>query len=94
MAELRVFDDPGALGRALAAALLEAYGRSQGSFLLGCPGGRSLRTTYRALADRRRDLSRLVVVMMDEYVGAPPEAHFSCRTFAVEEIAKPLDLTE
>ena len=89
-AEARVFDDAQALGGALAAEILARYARSHGRFLLGCPGGRSLRTTYRALAARNGRLDRLVVVMMDEYVGAPPDAHFSCGRFAREEIARPL----
>ena len=91
-AEVRVFADADALGEALADEILERYRRADGSFLLGCPGGRSLRTTYRALASRRADLSRLVVVMMDEYVGAPPDAHYSCTRFAREELAAPLGL--
>jgi glucosamine-6-phosphate deaminase len=92
---VRVFEDPRELGRALAAAMLDAYDRSDGRpFLLGCPGGRSLLTTYRALAERRRDLSRLVVVMMDEYVGAAVDEHYSCRGFALRELAAPLGLAE
>ena len=73
-------------------------------FLLGCPGGRSARTTYQHLARRaaaeRLDLSALVIVMMDEYVIADPtggfisvsadEAH-SCRRFGVEEIVGELN---
>jgi glucosamine-6-phosphate deaminase len=92
---LRVFADADELGRELAAELVDAY-RSAGErlFLLGCPGGRSLRTTYRALAERGEDLSRLVVVMMDEYVGAPVDAHYSCRGFALRELAGPLGLRE
>jgi glucosamine-6-phosphate deaminase len=62
--------------------------------LLGCPGGRSLLTTYRALRKRHHDLSRLVVVMMDEYVGAPVDAHYSCRGFALRELAAPLGLRD
>jgi glucosamine-6-phosphate deaminase len=91
---VRVFDDAATLGRALADEIVAAYGASTGPFLLGCPGGRSLRTTYRALAATRPDLSRLVVVMMDEYVGAAPDAHYSCRRFAREELAGPLGLDE
>jgi glucosamine-6-phosphate deaminase len=62
--------------------------------LLGCPGGRSLLTTYRELRKRHHDLSRLVVVMMDEYVGAPVDAHYSCRGFALRELAAPLGLRD
>jgi len=74
--------------------VLARYDASDGPYLLGCPGGRSLRTTYRALAAPGRRLDRLVVVMMDEYVGAPPDAHFSCSRFAHEEIAAPLGARE
>ena len=95
MTDARVFDDPEALGAALADELLEHYARSNGSFLLGCPGGRSLRSTYRALASRRADLSRCTIVMMDEYVPVPPlEAEHSCRGFALREICEPLGIPE
>jgi len=93
-AEVRVFADADELGAALAGEILVAYAAAPGRFLLGCPGGRSLRTTYRALAARNADLSRLVVVMMDEYVGAPPDAHYSCTRFAQEELAAPLGLAD
>jgi glucosamine-6-phosphate deaminase len=93
-AEVRVFADADELGIALADAILAAYAAAPGRFVLGCPGGRSLRTTYRALAARGADLSRLVVVMMDEYVGAPPDAHYSCTRFAREELAAPLALAD
>jgi glucosamine-6-phosphate deaminase len=93
-AEVRVFADAEELGSALAREVLERYDASVGRYLLGCPGGRSLRTTYRALAAHGRPLGRLVVVMMDEYVGVPPEAHHSCRRFAHEEIAEPLGAAE
>jgi glucosamine-6-phosphate deaminase len=93
-AELRVFRDAEALGEALAALVLERYAASNGLFLLGCPGGRSLLTTYRALAARRPELARLRVVMMDEYAGAPVDAHYACRGFARRELADPLGLTE
>jgi glucosamine-6-phosphate deaminase len=96
-AEVRVFADAEELGETLAGEILIAYGEAgERPFLLGCPGGRSLRTTYRAVARGRPDLSRLVVVMMDEYVvdGAepPPGAHYSCRRFANEELVGPLGL--
>ncbi|HEY4412745.1 MAG TPA: 6-phosphogluconolactonase [Gaiellaceae bacterium] len=89
---MRTFADADELGHALAGEIVDAYDASRGSFLLGCPGGRSLRTTYRALAERDIDLSRLVVVMMDEYLGAPAGAHYSCRRFAQRELAEPLGL--
>jgi glucosamine-6-phosphate deaminase len=93
-AEVRVFADEDELGRALAEEVLVRYDGTDGPYLLGCPGGRSLRSTYRALAAHRRTLDRLVVVMMDEYVGAPADAHYSCTRFAHEEIAEPLGARE
>ena len=78
MADVRRFTDAGDLGRTLAAEIAAARPN-----LLGCPGGRSLRTTYRALPD----LPETTIVMMDEYVPVPPpSAHFSCRGFAEREI--------
>jgi glucosamine-6-phosphate deaminase len=44
------------------------------------------------MSDRSWD--RLVVVMMDEYVGAPGDAHYSCTRFAHEEIAAPLGVPD
>ena len=78
MTAVRVFADPDALGEALAREVVAARPR-----LLGCPGGRSLLTTYHALPD----LPETTIVMMDEYVPVPPaSAHYSCRGFADREI--------
>lgn len=70
-----VFGDADQLGRALAELIADALTAAtihRRGFLLGCPGGRSALTTYRALATevarRDLDLSRLVIVMMDEYL--------------------------
>ena len=102
-AELRVFADPEELGEALADHVLFCYTRARETtartrFLLGCPGGRTPRTTYAALARRGADLSGLVVVMMDEYVedgrAAPADVHYSCRRFALDEIARPLGIAQ
>ncbi|HZR94158.1 MAG TPA: 6-phosphogluconolactonase [Gaiellaceae bacterium] len=88
MAEVRRFADADELGRALAAEIVALRPR-----LLGCPGGRSLRSTYRALARAGADLSETTIVMMDEYVPVPPvDAHYSCRGFALREIAAPLGI--
>lgn len=63
--------------------------------ILGCPGGRSLVSTYRALARWAADLSSTTIVMMDEYVPVPPmDAHYSCRGFALREIAGPLGIPD
>jgi glucosamine-6-phosphate deaminase len=92
LAELRVLSTPEAIGDELAAGLAERHDAAGGAFLLGCPGGRSLRTTYAAMAGRA--WPKLVVVMMDEYVGAPADASYSCARFAREEIAAPLGVPE
>ena len=96
-----VFDTPDDLGRDLAASILAGLGRANGGgrrFVLGCPSGRSLRSTYAALgrqgARERTDMSRLVIAMMDEYVveeegrfvPCPADAHYSAHRFAREEI--------
>jgi glucosamine-6-phosphate deaminase len=80
MAELRRFADADELGRTLAAEVVAARPR-----LLGCPGGRSLLTTYRRLPA----LPETTIVMMDEYLPVPPpSAHFSCRGFAERELPR------
>jgi glucosamine-6-phosphate deaminase len=96
-----VFPDPEILGRSLAGEILVEAERARGegrTYLLGCPAGRSLRSTYLALAElaaaRRCDLSRLVIAMMDEYLVATPrgnqlcpaDAHYSCRGYGRREI--------
>lgn len=91
-ADVRIFESPQWIGEVLAGEIARRHDACDGPFLLGCPGGRSLRTTYQALARRRRSFDRLVVVMMDEYLGAPPDAHYSCARFAREEIAGPLGI--
>jgi len=95
-ADVRVFADAEELGEALADEIIGDYAESSDRFLLGCPGGRSLRSTYRALARRRPDVERLVVLMMDEYLeggAAPPaDAHYSNRGFADRELVEPLGL--
>jgi glucosamine-6-phosphate deaminase len=87
-ADVRVFADEDRLGMALARQIVEIA-----PALLGCPGGRSLVSTYRALASSGADLSETTIVMMDEYVPVPPpSAHYSCRGFALREIAAPLGI--
>jgi glucosamine-6-phosphate deaminase len=80
MAEVRRFADADELGRTLAAEIAAAQPR-----LLGCPGGRSLLTTYRHLPG----LPETRLVMMDEYLPVPPtSAHFSCRGFAERKLPR------
>ena len=78
MADVHRFADADELGRALAAEIVELA-----PALMGCPGGRSLLTTYKALPA----LPETTVVMMDEYVPVPPpSAHYSCRGFAERQL--------
>lgn len=98
---VEIYRDAAALGEVLAREILRGIAiatRKKRPYLLGCPGGRSLQTTYRALgkmaAHRKADLSRLVLVMMDDYalkdgegwVYPPASAHFSCRRFGRRDI--------
>jgi len=106
MTELTVFADSESMGLALAseiAAGIEESAAHERRYLLGCPGGRSPRTTYTALtrlvAERALDLSHLVIVMMDDYVEregdsfyrVDPALHHSVEGFALREIVGPLD---
>lgn len=84
MADVRRFADADELGRTLAGELVAAR-----PGLLGCPGGRSLLTTYRHLPP----LPETTLVLMDEYVPVPPtSAHYSCRGFAERELPAARDL--
>ena len=65
MRAVRIFETPEALGEAVAA---DIAARMKGHFLLGCPGGRSPKPVYAALARRNLDLSGLIIVMMDDYL--------------------------
>lgn len=104
--QITVFPDARAVGRTLACEISEGIAQASEAgrrYLLGCPGGRSPRATYRALAEqvaaRRLCLSELVIVMMDDYVLAnggdyrlaPADAHYSVRRFAAHEIVAPLN---
>ncbi|GAA3499952.1 hypothetical protein GCM10019016_070570 [Streptomyces prasinosporus] len=72
-------------------------------YVLGCPAGRTARSTYAALARRiaceRIPVDHLVLVMMDAYVVAGEGGFrlagdgegYGCRQFAQEEIVAPID---
>lgn len=90
-----ILDSPEALGEAVARDIADRLTARTGPFLLGCPGGRSPRPVYAALARLARaealDLARVVIVMMDDYLTSafehvPIDAHYSCRRFARDEI--------
>jgi glucosamine-6-phosphate deaminase len=96
----QVFSDAAGLGDAAARLVADAIAAAGARpFLLGCPGGRSAASTYQALADLASrtdlDLSRLVVVMMDDYlvqdgagrlVREDPRAPHSCERFGRRDI--------
>lgn len=96
---LTIFGSAEALGRAAAEEIVSCWSRAAGSTLtLGCPSGRSPRSTYaalaQALAGRAIDGRNIHLVMMDEYVEqhegswrvCPAEAHYSCTRFGNVEI--------
>ncbi len=100
----RVLEGPDEIGAEVAALVVDRYRRRTPGrqFLLGCPGGRSLASTYAHLARLTAgelDLSDLVVVMMDEYVEATdggfravdPTLPHSCHRFGRVEIVAPLN---
>lgn len=101
-----ILDDATAIGDVVAAdilARLSAAAADGRGLTIGCPTGRSPRPVYQALARRLRatpqDLRRLTLVMMDEYVVPHASGfawigehlHNSCRRYAHEEIAAPLN---
>lgn len=103
---VNIYQTPSELGVALADKIADQMLSAQREgrpYLLGCPGGRSPKPVYAALADRANevelDLSNVTLVMMDDYLaGTPPQfryvdgnAHYSCRRFATVEIAEVLN---
>lgn len=95
-----VLPDASAVGDAVATTILDRLATTGNRpFLLGCPSGRTAMPVYRALARhaaRGVDLSRLVIVMMDDYVESDalrrvaPELSYSCLGFARREIVAPI----
>jgi glucosamine-6-phosphate deaminase len=103
---IQVFPDAEELGETLAQRIVSGIDQARAAgkrYLLGCPGGRSPRTTYTALAARVRrmqlDLRHVVIVMMDDYVvqvgnelrRIDPGEHCSVERFAREQIMTPLN---
>lgn len=106
MTELLTFPDDAVLGRYAAQWVLDRLLRARRDrrrMVLGCPSGRSPRSTYAALARLAAsgpvDLSVLHIVMMDEFVVAdgerwvlcPSDAHYSCARFGEFEIRQRLN---
>ena len=103
---VEIHNDVSELGKALACKIVDQMLAAQSErrrYLLGCPGGRSPKPVYAELATMvinfDLDLSNLTLVMMDDYLegNAPPfryvdiNAHYSCRRFAIVEIAAVLN---
>ncbi|MFI5889604.1 6-phosphogluconolactonase [Actinoplanes sp. NPDC051513] len=98
-----VLPDADAVGDAVATTILDRMAATDGAhFLLGCPSGRTGMPAYRALARhaaRGADLSRLVIVMMDDYIVPGASGTFqrvdaglpySCLGFAQRKILGPI----
>lgn len=103
-AKLKVFASGDALGRHAAEEILTRWEAAPGPALtLGCPGGRSPRSTYAALAEalrgRKLDGRRIHLMMMDDYIErrgsawrpCPADAHYSCARFGEVEIRQVLN---
>ena len=99
--EARTDFQAGRLSAEQVLALLEDA--SNRRVVVGCPAGRTPRSTYRALgelaASHRLDLSRLAIVMMDEFLVelngklryCDLAALYSCRRFAEIELRRVLN---
>lgn len=97
-----VLPDDLAVGHYAAEIIFTELVRAQSEgrpFVLGCPGGRTPRSTYNALATMikagKQDISHVVIAMMDEflqenldgtYTNHGEDKHFSCVRFAKLEI--------
>jgi glucosamine-6-phosphate deaminase len=107
-ATIHRFSSPDALADILAGRILERAERAREAgkpFLLGCPTGRTPRPLFEEMARRiaaaPRDVSNVVLVMMDEYLvpsdgglaWAPEDREWSGHHFAKHEIAGPLSET-
>ncbi|HEV7322175.1 MAG TPA: hypothetical protein VGO04_26525 [Ensifer sp.] len=100
--KVEIHATPDAIGERLAARIITGVrtaGAEGRNYVLGCPGGRSPLPVYQALgrllAKEPVDCSRLIIVMMDEYLRPaegggfsppPAAAHYSCRGFGEREI--------
>lgn len=98
-----IFPAPRAIGDAVAELIIDRMSaKGAEPFLLGCPSGRTAVPVYTALARHAaggKDLSQLVIVMMDDYLLlddqgdfrlVDPDASYSCLGFARREILAPL----
>jgi len=92
MAEVVIVDSADAAGT-LAADLIEQLVRGKPDAVLGLATGSTPLTTWRSLAGRGLDLSRVRGFALDEYVGLAPEHPESYRSVIFREVVEPLGLT-
>lgn len=103
MIQIETLATPAAIGERLARDVLAGLDQAESAgrnFVLGCPAGRTPLPVYQAFAKaaRTRDLARLHLILMDEFVeedgGAwrtvPASAHYSCAGFAIRHLLDPL----
>ena len=99
---IKTFDNEKHLSKNLALEILTKL-KNKKKFVLGCPGGRSLKKTYYYLGTLsykyKISLDKLIIIMMDEYVVKRkneyllinPKLHFSCVRFSKNVIKKLLN---
>ena len=99
---IKTFKNEKILARNLALEILKQL-KKKGRFVLGCPGGRSLKKTYYYLGQLSYELNisldQLTIIMMDEYVEkirgqyklVNPHSHFSCVRFSKQVIKRLLN---
>jgi len=92
MAEVVIVESPDAAGE-VAADAIEQLVRADPAAVLGLATGSTPLTTWRALAARGLDLSRLRGFALDEYVGLPAGHPESYRSVITREVVEPLGLT-
>lgn len=91
MAEVVIVESADAAGE-LAAAAIERLVRAKPDAVLGLATGSTPLTTWRSLATRGLDLSRVRGFALDEYVGLPPGHPESYRAVIAREVIEPLGL--
>jgi glucosamine-6-phosphate deaminase len=91
MAEVVIVESADAAGE-LAADAIEQLVRAKPDAVLGLATGSTPLSTWRALASRGLDLSRVRGFALDEYVGLPPGHPESYRSVIMREIVEPLGL--
>lgn len=92
MAEVVIVESQDAAG-ALAADLIEQLVLTTPDAVLGLATGSTPLTTWRSLASRDLDLSRVRGFALDEYVGLPASHPESYRSVITREVVEPLGLT-